>query len=155
FMISIVLAAALAASEPTASDPRYSWNLREMYPSEDAWVKAKDGAVADIPKLEACRGKLTDSAATLLSCLETYYDIDRRPAQVGTYAGMNYDLETRVGRAQQMQEQARQARTTFSSASAWMRPEVLAAGADKVRALVGKEPRLAPYAQPLESVLRR
>ncbi len=154
-MISIVLAAALAASEPAASDPRYAWNLREMYPSEEAWVKAKDGAVADFPKLDGCRGKLTESSATLLSCLETYYDIDRRLAQVGTYAGMNYDLDTRVGRAQQMQEQARQARTAFSSASAWMRPEILAAGADKVRALVAKEPRLAPFSQPLENTLRR
>ncbi len=35
-------------------------------------------------------------------------------AQVGVYASMNFDLDTRIGRAQQMQEQARLARTAFA-----------------------------------------
>ena len=31
--------AALAVEAPTA-DPRYTWNLQELYPSEAAWVAA-------------------------------------------------------------------------------------------------------------------
>ena len=150
-----VLASLLAFADAPASDPKHAWDLRELYPSEAAWVAAKDAAVADIPRIAGCRGKLTTSAATMLQCLETYYDIDRRLTQVGVYAGMGYDLDTRVGRAQQMQEQARQARTAFSSAAAWVRPEILAAGGDTIRGLISAEPRLAPYKQPLEDVLRR
>jgi oligoendopeptidase F len=150
-----VLAAVLAVADPAAADPKYSWNLGELYPGEAEWVKAKDAAVADIPKIERCRGKLTTSSATLLGCLETYFDIDRRLTQVGVYAGMSYDLDTRVGRAQQMQEQARQARTAFASASAWMRPEIIAAGSLGISALIAAETRLAPYKQPLEDIVRR
>jgi oligoendopeptidase F len=151
----LVSVLALADAGAAAPDPKYAWNLGELYPSETAWVAAKDAAVADIPKIAACRGKLTTSAGTLAECLETYFSIDRRITQVGVYAGMNYDLDTRVGRAQQMQEQARQARTAFSSASAWLRPEILAAGGDTIRGLTAADPRLAPYKQPLEDVLRR
>jgi oligoendopeptidase F len=151
--------AALAAGSPAlaadAADARYSWNLKDLYPSEDAWTKAKDGAVADIPKLAPCRGKLVESSATLLRCVDLYYDIDRRLTQVGVYAGMNFDLDTRVGRAQQMQDQAREARTSFGSATAWMRPELIGAGSEKIRKLVASEPKLAPYRQPLEDLARR
>ena len=154
-MLLALFLAAAAATDPAATDSKYAWDLRELYPTEAAWVEAKDSAVADIPKLDGCRGKLTSSASTLLACLETYYDLDRRVTQVGVYASMNYDLDTRVGRAQQMQEQARQTRTAFASASAWMRPEILAAGADKIARLTAGEPRLAPYRQPLLDVVRR
>jgi oligoendopeptidase F len=152
-IFALILAAALA--DPATTDPKYAWNLRELYPSEAEWVKAKDSAAADIPKLASCRGKLTSAPATLLGCLETYYDLDRRTTQVGVYASMNYDLDTRVGRAQQMLEQARQTRTALSSATAWMRPEILAAGSDKIRTMTESEPRLAPYRQPLLDIARR
>src|SRR5260221_13114813 len=147
--VSAAVAAGLGAFAAAAPDPKYAWNLGEIYPSEAAWVKALDGASADVPKIASCRGKLTESAATLFGCLEAYYAIDRQLTQLGVYASMNYDLDTRVGRAQQMQEQARQARTAFASASAWMRPEALDAGAAKIRTLVATSPRPAPGTQPL------
>jgi oligoendopeptidase F len=150
-----VLVGPFAFAAVAAAEPKYAWNLAELYPTEDAWVKALDTARADIPKIADCRGKLTTSAATLLNCLDTYYDIDRRLTQAGVYASMTYDLDTRVGRAQQMQEQARQARTAFAAASAWLRPEILAAGREKIRALLAAEPRLAPYRQPLDDIVRR
>jgi oligoendopeptidase F len=158
-ILAALLAAAVAAAAPAASaakaDPKYSWNLAELYPSEASWVKAKDAAVADIPKIEHCHGKLAESSATLLGCIETYFDLDRRLSQVGVYASMNYDLDTRVGRAQQMQEQSRQARTAFASATAWIRPELIAAGEPKIKALLAAEPKLAPYKQPLSDIVRR
>ena len=156
---ALVLAAALAAkaraADAPAADPKYTWNLADLYPSEEAWAKAKDAAAGDTSKLDTCRGHLADSARTLAGCLDTYFDLDRRITQVGVYASMNYDLDTRVGRAEQMQEQARQARTNFAAATAWLRPEILAAGRDKIRGFVASEPGLAAYKQPLEDVLRR
>ena len=153
-VLSAVFALACVAAF-ASGEPKYAWNLAEIYPTEADWAKALDAAVADIPKVEQCRGKLAASGATLLRCLDTYFDIDRRLTQVGVYASMNYDLDTRVGRAQQMQEQARQARTAFAAATAWLRPELIAAGSEKIRALVAGEPGLAPYKQPLDDVVRR
>jgi oligoendopeptidase F len=151
----LVVSAAEAVAADAAPDPKYSWNLGELYKTEAAWSKALETAVADIPKMADCRGKLTTSAGTLLKCLDTYFDIDRRLNRVGVYAGMNFDLDTRVARAQQMQEQARQTRTTFAAATAWLRPELIAAGSSRIAALLAEEPRLAPYTQPLNDVLRR
>lgn len=146
--------AVLAVALPAFADGR-SWNLSEIYPSEQAWSEAKQSALADLPKLEACRGKLAASADDLHRCLTLAYDLDRRLTQVGIYANMRYDLDTRVGRSQQMNLEAQEARTRLASALAWMRPEILAAGPEKIRALVASDARLAPYRQPLEDILRR
>ena len=152
---SVAPAFAAHAADAAAADPRYTWNLQDLYPSEAAWVAAKDAAVKELPQLESCRGHLGESAARLLGCLDTVFDLDRRLAQVGVYATMNFDLDTKVGRAQQMQEQARLARTAFAAATSWLRPEILAVGAATIRGFVAAEPRLAPYKQPLEEILRR
>ena len=144
-----------AAADAPPLDPKYTWNLADLYPSDDAWARAKDAANADVPKVEACRGHLADSATRLADCLDTLYGIDRRLTQVGVYASMAFDLDTRVARMQQMQEQARLARTAFSSAVAWVRPEILAAGADRVFGFIAAEPRLSIYEQPLADILQR
>jgi len=154
-VVLVAAGAGLGAAAGGPTDSKYTWNLGDLYPSEAAWAQAMDGAMADLPKLAACRGKLATSAAKLLECLDAYYAVERRLTQVAVYAGMNYDLDTRVGRAQQMQEQARQARTAFASASAWMRPELLAAGSGTIEGLIAAEPRLAPYKQPLADLVRR
>ena len=151
----VALAIPAIAADAPAVDPKYTWNLQDLYPSEEAWVAAKDAAIAELPKLESCRGHLADSAAKLAGCLDTIFDLDRRLAQVGVYATMNFDLDTKVGRAQQMQEQARLARTAFAAAASWLRPEILAAGATRIRGFVAADSLLAPYKQPLADILRR
>lgn len=153
-MKRLLVIATLAAALPALADGR-SWNLEEIYPTEQAWTEAKQGALADLAKVDGCRGKLAASADELHRCLTLVYDLDRRLTQVGIYANMTYDLDTRVGRSQQMNLEAQEARTRFASAISWMRPEILAAGPEKIRALVAADGRLAPYRQPLEDILRR
>jgi oligoendopeptidase F len=151
----IALVAPAFAADAPAVDAKYTWNLGDLYPSEEAWTAAKDAAVADIPKVEPCRGHLGDSAKSLADCLDTIYGLDRRMTQVAVYASMNFDLDTRVGHTQQMNEQARLANTEFAAAVSWVRPEILAVGAAKIDAFVAAEPRLAIYKQPLADILRR
>ena len=51
-----------------------------------------------------------DAAAKLADCLDTIFGLDRRLTQVGVYASMAFDLDTRVARTQQMQQQSQQDR---------------------------------------------
>ena len=146
--------AMLFATLPAFADAR-SWNLAEIFPSEPSWTEAKQGALADLTKLEACKGKLAASAEDLHRCLSLVYDLDERITRVSVYASMAYDVDTRVGRSQQRNLEAQEARTRLASATAWLRPEILAAGPERIRALVAADRRLAPFRQPLEDILRR
>jgi oligoendopeptidase F len=146
---------AAVAAEPASVDPKYTWNLSDLYPTTEAWASAKNAAVADLPKLDACKGHLADSASELADCLDTIFDLDRRLTKVGVYASMTFDLDTRVTASQGMQDQAQLARTALSAASAWVRPEILAAGPGKIEGFLAAEPRLAIYKHSLTDILRR
>ena len=45
---------------------KYKWNLTDIYPSDEAWKKAKEQLIAEMPKVERYKGKLASSASELL-----------------------------------------------------------------------------------------
>lgn len=145
---------AALAEDRAAIDEKYKWNLAEIYSSEQAWEQERTGIGADIAKLAARKGTLGRSADDLYQTLALRDAIGQRIARVSVYANMSRDIDTRVGRAEQMTQQARQASTDFAAAMSWMRPEILALGPDKVHAQIAADPRLRPYTHPLDDWLR-
>ena len=51
------------AAEPV--DPKYTWDLTELFPSVEAWDQARKDVLAELEKIEARRGTLGDSADDL------------------------------------------------------------------------------------------
>ncbi|MBZ5637771.1 MAG: oligoendopeptidase F [Acidobacteriia bacterium] len=65
------------------------------------------------------------------------------------------DQDTRVGRSQEMLQEADHAFVEYRTATAYLRPEILSLDPARVRGFVALEPRLKPYAFFLEDILRR
>lgn len=135
-------------------DERYKWNLAEIYASDDAWDDARRALARDIAGLSSAKRPRLRSAAALFAVLSLRDRIEQRASRLAAYANMRYDLDTRVGRSQQMKEQAREAVVALRAAAAWIRPSILALGEAKVHRFLQSEPRLAPYRHPLEDTLR-
>lgn len=153
-LVSAVVCTPVIAQERTPVDDRYKWSLAEIYPSEDAWEKARLELVGDIGKLAAMHRPQFESAAGLLAALALRDRIGERASRVAVYARMRYDLDTRVGRSQQMSQQARETMVAYRTAGAWIRSAIVATGPAKVRRFIRDDPRLAPYRHPLENALR-
>ncbi len=157
----LLLILALAVASPTSAAQRdsipekYTWNLAEIYPSERAWVEARDRAIGALAGLRKHEGRLGDSPQALRETLESWAKVEETTNRIATYAKMRYDLDQRVGRAQQMDQQARQLQNDLQAAISWIRPAILALGVDRVRSSVAAEPGLAAFRQPLEDILRR
>ncbi len=145
----------LAAAERSEIPARYRWDLRALYPDEAAWQAARAGLEKRIPGIEAFRGRLASSPAELLRALDTLMDVDRDLARLYTYASQRSDEDARIAKHLEMRENADQLQVRFSAAAAFLRPEILALGADTVRAFVAREPGLVPYRPYLEDLLRR
>ena len=153
------LAAALAASPPLGRErrdvpERYTWNLGDLFPSEAAWREARDELKRRLPRLAAHRGHLGDSAGALFDALEALYGARELLERTHVYASMRSDEDTREARPLEMKQELQQLAVDFEAATAWLRPELLAVGPDRVRAFVAQDARLAPYRQPLDDVLR-
>ena len=155
-LVALVLVAtrpalALERSEVPA---KFKWDLTALYPSETAWQNAKAEAAKRIPGAARFQGHLGDSSGTLVKAFDTISDVDRDLTRLVTYASMLTDEDTRISRHLAMRESASQMQVDFRSAISYLRPEILALGADKVRGFVASDPRLKKYAHNLDDILR-
>lgn len=143
------------AVERSEIPDRYRWDLTPLFANEAAWNEAKDAASRKIPTVERFRGHLGDSPAAFHEALATTMDLDRDLSRLNVYASMLSDQDVRIARNLEMKQTAEQLGVQFRAAVAWIRPEILALGAEKVAALVAGEPKLAAYRPYLDDILRR
>jgi oligoendopeptidase F len=152
--IALSLAAPAAAAERGAIDDRYKWNVSEIYPSDDAWRAAKDELARRIPELARFQGKLGESPATLYDALAARVEVDRVLARLAVYASLRADEDTRNQAYMGMDQEIEKLGVDYGAVTAYLRPEVLALGPEKVKAFVAADPRLAPYAIVLDEIVR-
>jgi oligoendopeptidase F len=134
---------------------KYTWDLRDLYPNEAAWTAAKDALVARVPGLARFQGHLGDSADSLFAALSYQMDLDRDLSRLSTYASQLYDQDTRIAKNLEKRQAAEQLVVQYRAAVAYVRPEILAVGADTVRGFVAADQRLKDYRPYLEDILRR
>ena len=130
---------ARAAAEPADGA---AWDLSEIYADTAAWDAARVKTLADIKGMAAYKGKLGDSAATLAKALVDASDLGRTVARVYTYAALKGDEDVRVAVNQEHQAQAIDLYSAYGEATAWMRPELIAIGKDKVMGFVASDATL-------------
>ena len=151
---------ALLAATPAVSLERgdvpeqYQWDLGSLFAGEAQWVAAKDALKADIPSLGRWQGRLGESPATLLGAMTEWEKAFRSLERVYVYASAVSDQDTRVARNQQMAQQAAQVYSELQTATAYMRPEILAIGRPTIERFIAEEPRLAQYRMFLDDILR-
>jgi len=135
-------------------DPKYTWNLEEIYPNEAAWRAAKDKVSGELPTLRGFQGKLGSSPAALADALELQSRLDKEISRLYVYAGMLADQDTRVSTHQGMQQEMQQLYANFAAQGAYIEPEILRLGGAAERA-IASEPRLKNYTFYLRDVIRR
>ncbi|MES1206353.1 MAG: oligoendopeptidase F [Pseudomonadota bacterium] len=153
--ITLMTAAAARAGERKDVPDKYKWNLADLYPSEDAWTKAKEALGKRLPELAKFQGKLGKSPKDLLAALETMYGVDRDLSRLSVYASTLSDEDVRAPRPREMKQAAEEIITQYAAAVSWVRPEIQSLPPAKVRGFVARESKLAPYRMFLEDTLRR
>jgi oligoendopeptidase F len=142
------------AEERTNVPDQLKWNTADLYATEDAWYQAKDDIAARIPKLGEFQGRLGESADVFYQAISAMMTLDQDFTRLYVYASMRLDEDTRVGKPREMTQIAQQLAVQYYSTLSYVRPEILALGAEKVNAFVAAEPRLAPYRMYLDDILR-
>jgi oligoendopeptidase F len=150
----LVAGPSVHAVERSEVPEKYRWDLSALYPDEAAWAAARQAFMKSIPDVASYQGKLGESAASLLAAMTAYEQAVRQAERLYAYAYQRYSEDTRVGRTMQMQQEMTQAYSDFESAIAFMRPELIAIGREKIDAYVAAEPKLAQYRMFFDDVLR-
>ena len=152
--MAVCLAGPAKAVERSDIPNKYQWDMKDLYIDEEAWAAAKQALVKDIPSLSQWQGKLGASAASLLDGMSAWEGVSRRVDRLYAYASQLYDQDTRVSRHQQMQSEAAQVYADFQSATAFMRPEILALGKPTIDKYIAEQPKLGQYRMYFDDILR-
>ena len=127
-ILALAVAVPAAALERADLPVGYKWDLSSLFADEAQWVASKQALSRDIPGLQRWQGRLGESGGTLLTALQGVDSVRQRVERLYAYAMQLSDQDTRVGRHQQMQQEAEQVYTSFETATAFVRPELLAVG---------------------------
>jgi oligoendopeptidase F len=132
-----------------------TWNLDLIYPTDAAWEAEYQRVEAMIPALEGWRGRVGESAASLLGVLrqrdETHLLLD----QLNAYAHMRHDEDTANGTYQALNDRGTSLATRVSAAGAFLEPEIMAISDEQLAAFLAESADLRGYAQHLEEMRRQ
>jgi oligoendopeptidase F len=153
-MFATLPLAGLADADEAAADPKYTWDLTDLYPTVDDWNRAREEVLAEYPKIEARRGTLGDSADSLYQAYRELSDTYREAGRVYVYASLNGDEDRRDTAAQQRLQLARIMFSQLNEAVAWMQPELISVGREVIESYLKEDERLAPFAHQFDDSLR-
>ncbi|MEX0708524.1 MAG: oligoendopeptidase F [Woeseia sp.] len=153
-MLLLLAAFALSEEETTAPDPKYTWDLTEIYPTTEAWDDARQQVLAELEKIEARRGTLRDSASSLHDTLSLISATMKDAYRVYAYSSLAGDEDLRQTDTQERNQLGDIMFARFSQATAWVQPEILAVGEEVIDAYLKEEPRLEAFAFQLDDTLR-
>lgn len=139
----------------TKISEKYKWNLTDLYPSDDAWMKEKEKLKASIPEISKYAGTLNTSPEQLFSCLNLISSLSKEFERLYSYASMSLDQDTRVQKYLAMQSEMSQIGSEFSARASFVEPEILRMDSSLIEQFIQREPRLQVYKHYLYDILRR
>lgn len=136
-----------------AGEPR--WNLGDLYPTTAAWDAALATQRQRVQSLDTLREAATKDADSLRNALVTISDTRRNVLRVYVYASLSADEDLRDARGQERRQQAIALFGLFDEKTAWLRPDILAAGDERVRSYISADRVLkSRFDHELDNMLR-
>ncbi len=133
----------------------YKWKLEDLYPSDQAWGKAKQVLVAQFDEITQYQGKLGSSASELLSCLEFDGKVSKEFGRLYSYAHMKSDEDTGNSKYLAMEQEMQQIGTDYNSKAAFITPEVAKMDKETIDRFIGQESGLKIYKMTLYDIQRK
>jgi oligoendopeptidase F len=153
-ILAILIATAsveTAFAETTADH----WNLADIYPSVAAWNADADRLEGQLKDFAACKGQMGESAARFKQCLELQADMTKRYYRMAAFAGEQVSEDTGNAAYLELDQKGDVLGNKLSEATAFVDPEILHIGKDRIAQFLAQDPALAIYRFPVERTLRQ
>ena len=165
FIAKMAVAAALSftaltplsssAFAQSADNEQIEWDLTDLYPTLDAWNAERERVNAKIQTISTYEGTLGNSAESLLAAFDAISAINKEAARVFIYASLGGDEDLRNAEGQERLGLARTMFAGLGQATAFIAPEILEIGENKIEAYIAEEPGLEKHAFQLRDILRQ
>jgi oligoendopeptidase F len=125
-----------------------------MFADDALWEREHADIAASYGQIGAFRGRLAESAETLLACLRLQDEISMRCEHIYAYAKMRRDEDNANDRYQAFTDMAMAVFTEAMAACSYIAPEILAAGEERLEGFMAENAELAAYRHFLGDLLR-
>lgn len=132
---------------------RLTWDLRDIFPSEQAWATELASLNADLPQITRFRGKLATGAGQLFDCLEALETLQGRMIRVRAYAQLNQSADGISPVHQVNMGKAAAVGAVFQAETAFIRSEIMALSDDLLTQYYAELPKLREFQRRIELTL--
>lgn len=131
----------------------YTWDFSGIFPDDAAWAAAYAKAETDIERIPALQGTLGQSAASLRAAFDLIYEVAREVELVYLYSSLHQSTDNGDPKFQAMAGRSTNLFVKFSTALAFVDPEILAMDEARLAEFMN-DPSLAAYRHILEDTDR-
>ena len=104
---------------------QYTWDLTQIYPTDEAWQAGKSALVSRLDEILKYQGKIGTSAENLYDCLNLRSEMTKELMRLYVYANLKSDMDTRDSKVLAMKQEMGQISTDFGSKYSFIDPEIL------------------------------
>ena len=133
-------------------DPRYQWELNQIFASEAAWEAELKAVEAEIPKSAAFSGKLGEINQAK-AALDAHYATLQRAERVFLYAELKKAGDNGNPAAQAMRDRAMRLLVSLDTVDSYITPELAALPEETLQRYID-DPTLAVYRHGLMDIVR-
>ena len=135
-------------------DENLKWDTSLIYENDDDYYKEIEEAKSLADDLTKYRGKITESADSLLSFLKDYENLMRKFYKAAVYGHLKSDEDTADNTYQQMTQTSTIAGAEISEKLAFITPEILSADFEDIKKMLGENEELKSYEHYFEDLFR-
>lgn len=136
-------------------EDKYKWKLEDIYGDEQLWendFQAVKGLIASIIKLT---GSLGTSADNFYQAIKLSEELERKTEKLFVYAHMHKDENNINEHYQALYDRVEMLAVEVNSATAFMVPEILAIGKEKLYIFLDEHQELGVYKHFIDELLRQ
>ncbi len=132
-----------------------TWNLKNLYSSDEAWRAEKDRVAKSMDNLQQFKGKLAESSETLFKCLDMVSSLRKAMERLDAYASMASDLDLHNAHYIGLDQEVNQLETSFNSKTSFIDPELIKLSPSDIDRFIREQPKLEVYRFYLDDLQRR
>lgn len=134
---------------------KYNWKLTDVYADWDAWQKDLEFVQSQIPKYLEFKGRLNESAETMLEFQKFSEDISRVFTKLYIYVALNQDIDGKNPMYVTKNQELQTISIERSRNTTWIQPELATIPKETVDKWMQENKELAVYGHDFDSFYRQ
>jgi len=135
-------------------DPKYTWNLKDIYVTESEWQADFDWIKANLGKYKDYEGRLASDPQKIVDLFKFDEEVSIKFGKVYLYSSLSKDLDLANTKYQGMFEEVSALAADFGTMTSFIRPELLSIPEETLWKYVEGDDFLKIYKQSFDNLLR-